>query len=41
MNITLEVDKINRFYTQYPFSDEVKNIMLHDLEYIIFPLAMF
>ena len=41
MNITLEVDKINRFYTYYPSSDGVTNILFHDFEYIIFLLLMF
>ena len=40
MNITLEVDKMNRFY-DYPSSDGTTNILFHDLEYIIFPLVMF
>ena len=40
MDITLEVDKINRFYN-YPSSDWTTNIFFHDFEYIIFPLVMF
>ena len=40
MNITLEVDKMNRFY-DYPSSDGTTNILFHNLEYIIFPLVMF
>ena len=39
MNITLEVDKINRFYN-YSSSDGTTNILFHDFEYIIFPLVM-
>ena len=41
MNITLEVDKINSFYTYYPSSDGVTNILFHKFEYIIFLLVMF
>ena len=41
MNIKLEVDKINKFYTYYPSSDGVINILFHDFEYIIFPFVMF
>ena len=41
MNITLEVDKIKRFYTYYPPSDGVTYILFHEFEYIIFPLVMF
>ena len=40
MNITLEVDKMSRFYANYPSLDGVTNIFFHDLEYIIFPLVM-
>ena len=40
MNITLEVDKINRFHAIYPTSAGTTNIFFHDLEYIIFPLVM-
>ena len=39
MEITLEVDKINRFYN-YSSSDGTTNILFHDFEYIIFPLVM-
>ena len=41
MNITLEVDKINRFYNYQTDSDCVTNILFHDFDYIIFPLTMF
>ena len=40
MNITLEVDRINRFYSYSPSSEAVTNIFFHDLDYIIFPLTM-
>ena len=40
MNITLEVDKVNRFYDYQTDSDCVTNILFHDTEYIIFPLIM-
>ena len=40
MNITLEVDKINRFHAIYHTSAGTTNIFFHDLEYIIFPLVM-
>ena len=40
MNITLEVDKINRFYTYSSISDNVANILFHEYEYFIFPLTM-
>ena len=39
MNITLEVDKINRFY-EYDISDNVANIFFHEYDYFIFPLTM-
>ena len=38
MNITLEIDNIQRFYT-YPY-DNVFNILFHKFDYIIFPLTM-
>ena len=41
MNITLEVDKINRFYDYSTESNYVTNILFHDEDYIIFPLTMF
>ena len=41
MNITLEVDKINRFYANYPSSGRTTNIFFSEFEYIIFPLVMF
>ena len=40
MNITLEVDKLNRFYNYQPLSDCATNINFHDFDYIIFPLTM-
>ena len=39
MNITLEVDKLNRFY-EYTISDNVTNIFFHEYDYFIFPLTM-
>ena len=41
INITLEVDKINRFYANYPSSGGTTNIFFGEFEYIIFPLVMF
>ena len=41
MNITLEVDRIDRFNLFYSFPDGTTNILFHDFDYIIFPLIMF
>ena len=40
MNITLEVDKINRFYDYLHVSEGSSNILFHEYEYFIFPLTM-
>ena len=40
MNITLEVDKINRFYNYLYVSEGSSNIIFHEYEYFIFPLTM-
>ena len=40
MNITLEVDKINRFYNYLYVSEGSSNIFFHEYEYFIFPLTM-
>ena len=40
MNITIEVDNVNRFFNFYT-TDGIANIYFHDYDYIIFPLSMF
>jgi nitrogen regulatory protein PII-like uncharacterized protein len=40
MNITIEVDNVNRFFNFYT-TDGIANIYFHDYDYIIFGLSMF
>ena len=40
MNITLEVDRKNRFSDNSSISNGITNIIFHDFDYFIFPLSM-